>query len=431
MKILKNLAKSNIALIGRYLNYLIKTGFANAIPLLALPFVARMYESGDIGKYALFAAIVSVLSIASMLSFQNLVITSRSRRKAEFLYSSCFYLAAFTSIIFFLIYEFIPRDLFKYFLNENIELFGLFPITLVLISLNGLNYSWLVRLGLFDEIAKNKLILAFSTSVIQICFGILSLGVKGLVLANIIGLALSIYIVKNKVPKLKPVNTRFFAISAKIFSKNINIAKHVLPGSLIDNLAVRLPDFAIGGLFGAWWLGQYAMAQRLIAVPLAFLTNAVQDIFRHKIAATSNSKIAMKKVIRKYLSLTIPGALLIYVMIRFCSDQVVVRLLGENWLDASLLIPILGIIYLVQFVASPLSYTLIVTKKYYLSFVWQIFYLSISTFLLFAMPKIYKFKDIYSFVTIMTIGVSIMYIVYMVISIASVSGGNNKKMELI
>lgn len=430
MKIIKDLARSNIALVRRYFNYLLKTGIANAIPLLALPFVARMYESDDIGKYALFASIVSVLSIASMVSFQNLVITSRSKRMAELTYSACFYLAVLTSTIFFIIYKIIPKDLIKYFLVEKIHLFGLFSLTLVLISLNGLNYSWLVRQGFFDEIAKNKLILAFSTSFIQVCFGLLGLGVNGLIVANILGLALSILIVKSKVPKIKKINLRFIATSVRMFVKNKNIAKHVFPGSMIDNLAIRLPDFAIGGLFGAWWLGQYAMAQRLIAVPLAFLSNAVQDVFRHKISAASSSKVAMQSVIKKYLSITIPAAFLIYVIISLFSDEIVVRVLGEKWVSSSLLIPILAILYLMQFVASPLSYTLIVMKKYHLSFLWQIFYLLISALLLFFMPRIYDFSDFYSFMTIAAIGISLLYIVYMVISINSVSSANDKKMEL-
>lgn len=403
-----------------YYGYLLKTGSANLISLLALPFVARMYGAEDLGVYAVYSAFVVILSIISMLAYQNLVLTMPKEYEAKLLYTMCFYISLLTAFFFFTLYLIMPSAILNSTLGNKRTLFELLPITLILISLNTLNYTWLVRKRQFNVLANNKIILAFSTALIQILFGFMHLGYIGLMLANILGLVFSVFLVLNYVPKIRVLSKRKFDYGVAQVVKNRALAFNLLPGSLIDVLAIKLPDIAINMFFGAWWLGQYSMVQKIIAVPLAFLSSAVQDVFRQRIASAVGDMVRMQELVGKYLMLTIPLSMFIYGCLFFVVPKVLVILLGDAWTASATLLGVLGAVYCAQFISSPLSYILVVVKEYRKALAWQFAYLVSSVLVLFVPVFVFGQGDIHQYLMRYSLVMVAMYFIYMMLSVKSI-----------
>lgn len=136
------------------------------------------------------------------------------------------------------------------------------------------------------------------------------------------------------------------------------------PLGLMNTLSLYLPNFALAYHYSPAFVGLFAMAQRLIALPMLFVGKSVSDHYLGEFASTVRTDPASAAALyRRYLRrLSVVG--LSVIAIAALPDREVYRaLLGAEWGDVAPLVTCLSIGYAGQLVASPLAQTLVVLER--------------------------------------------------------------------
>ena len=336
------------------------------IPLMSAPIISRLYTQTDFGEYAIFYGVVAIITSVIHLSLQNGILLEETDEGAACLallsLSVCFVIAGSMAIAYLIT----PIEIFEHLFGIGfVGLLPFLPITLALTGAYTCLYTWWVRRNLFSELGFNQLVLAFSTAVVQVAIGLVGLDVIGFVYANIIGNILALMLlVRVFLRDMQSLDHNFGRVRALgAFQKHRNLVVFTTPSGLLNSGASYLPDFLLNALFGAALLGQYSLANRVVNMPLAFFSSAVQDIFRQQAAREYNLTGVCKETFNKFLIVMTMAALLILVPVVLALPLVFPVIFGEQWVEAGKLMQPLVVLIGLRFISSPLSYVWIIKGR--------------------------------------------------------------------
>lgn len=128
------------------------------------------------------------------------------------------------------------------------------------------------------------------------------------------------------------------------------------PAIFIGNLASQAPVFLLTALLGSGTAGYYAMIQRVMMAPVALVSGAVNKVYLQSVA----SKIAGRKRIFPYtksiiMKFTLPSLILAGVMVLAFSNELLRRLFGDQWGGVDTLAMVMIPAFCISFVAKSIS----------------------------------------------------------------------------
>ncbi|HJU84398.1 MAG TPA: lipopolysaccharide biosynthesis protein [Holophagaceae bacterium] len=143
--------------------------------------------------------------------------------------------------------------------------------------------------------------------------------------------------------------------------------------ALINAAGLYIPVILFTRSFDTRLAGQFSLAQRIIAIPIALIGQAVAQVYMAEGAALLRDRPAelhalLKRTIRKLLLLGAPPVLLLALMGPWGFRLV----FGPKWGEAGLYVRILCPMYLLQFVAFPVSQTLSILERQGLQIMWDV-----------------------------------------------------------
>jgi len=100
----------------------------------------------------------------------------------------------------------------------------------------------------------------------------------------------------------------------------------------------------------------------------------------------------------------------------FFSDLLFGLIFGEQWRQAGRYASILAPMFYMQFISSPLSYTLYIANRQFSDLVWQIILLGMTV------SVYYIGREVYQAVMMYSVGYSLLYAVYLMISYMAAKG---------
>jgi O-antigen/teichoic acid export membrane protein len=359
------------------------TGIAQLVPVVTAPILTRIYSGSDFGIYAIYYGLLSILVTLSTLRYESAIYLPSSNRKAINLLMLCMMITVLTSILFFVILFLAEPLVIKLLELEEIgKWVFVLPISLLLTgTYNSLNL-WFLRNSSYRFLSKNRVILAVSTAIIQITIGLSASDWKGLIIANVLGqtLALVLYIVEF----LSKYKRSFKFISFSNIKGDIKKYKkfpiYSMPSGLVNSISSQLPIFFINSLFGKEVLGFYNIGERFVGLPLSLLSNSIQEVFRQR-AATDYLKFnSAKQVFLKTFKTLAFLAFTGFVVILLFGPYAFSFVLGSEWVMSGELMQITCLLIMIRFVASPLSYTILIAGKHQYDLIWQIMLIGLTTF---------------------------------------------------
>ncbi|XKE94018.1 oligosaccharide flippase family protein [Metaplanococcus flavidus] len=311
---------------------------AQLITIIISPILTRIYTPDEFGEFAIFMAIISILTVIITLRFEIAVVSPREDNDAaNVLFLSIF----FTVVISFLI--FIVMIILNYFQilnfwssNATMYLF-LIPFSMLLLgTYNTLRY-WNIRKQNYLRTTRSQLGNSISTNISQIAIGFFAFLQSGLVWGKVIGLIVSGIIIFFQFLKEDYRVTRNY-ISIKSLKTNfVNYYQYPLynvPQALLSSLSINLIPILIGILYNSMILGVYALTIRVLFVPVGIVGNAFKDVFFQRATELNNKKIDLGSFYKKSIAILtlifIPFSLLFLVS----GPQIFSFIFGENWSGA-------------------------------------------------------------------------------------------------
>jgi O-antigen/teichoic acid export membrane protein len=369
-----------------------------SVYFLILPLLSRNASPEAFGYLGLFMSFTAPLSIFLTLKYEQAIPIIRRAKYSNLLAIHLIYLSIAICLMLFFVLAFFLKSEYFYFLFLCI--IGSFGLAFFQIKL-----QVSVRRGEFKKISIAKLIQ-------PICRGggalvlILYFFESNYHLLH--GYLAALFISSFFLGRLNFSFEKFKFLS--LCYRYIQFPKYSAPSALVDALVSYLPIIIIGYIFGKSEAGLYTMVNMIGAGPIGIITNSISALFIAKCAEKVRDKEDVISIfddyLKKQLKLSFP-LIVCFTLLAFFSAEI----LGENWGSLGSVLYIMMFMYVLQFIASPLTKVLIVIEKQKVQF-----YFTLSKLVLLILAILIGFSDFYFFIFILSFLMGIWYIAYIFIA---------------
>jgi O-antigen/teichoic acid export membrane protein len=136
-----------------------------------------------------------------------------------------------------------------------------------------------------------------------------------------------------------------------------------MPATFLVRFSARLPVLVLVSVFSPEIAGFYAMADRLVRMPLGGAGNAIRNVYLQRIAVIRNRGDSLRApLVKTTLGLLVLG-ILPFGFIWYFGAEFLIIILGEQWTDSGRYVQILAPWYFVSWVNVAAQPTLTVLRR--------------------------------------------------------------------
>lgn len=321
--------------------------FAQIIGIIAIPIITRIYNTEQYGSFAITLSIATIISSVSTLGFHLAILIPKENSTAKALAKISLISLILTSLPISLA-SLINPSLLIYFLGSNIDQNTIRVISIMVISqgLYSIASYWCIREKKFGAVATSKIFESISDRGIAIgaaAFGWAS--AISLSFARIFGVIISLVFLlfTIRTTRTEKNASDLSTSTTSIYSTFKDFKEYAIfntPSVLLINAMGQLPTIIIGYFYSPVAAGLYAIANRLVSIPVQALGSALSTTVTQHFASLiseGNVETAKKNAIemhsKLFAFLLIPFSLLCVI-----GGHVVELLLGPQWLLAGNLV---------------------------------------------------------------------------------------------
>ena len=344
---------------------------SNSMMVAVTPIIARFYNPADFGKFALLSSLLAVVNVFSSLRYHLAIPLSNNTRSVIILRNLSYtLLVVITTFVFLgsIIYVILTGKLYVIFLS-----FGAFTM-----GSNAIENNTFIYLKKFKTISWSKIVQVIVLTISQLSFSIFK--EVGLIIGYILG-QLSAVVFQRKFVQLNPetiIRKSELKSMAKLHS---DFPRYSVPDGLLNKIGVHMPIFILTWASGSSIAGLFAMADRLIQVPVSFLGSSIGQVFysrAEELSRPDKARTMTFEVITNLFCLALPISVACY----YYLPGLLVIALSDAWrgvgVYAQALLPWLTMV----FVVSPITGIFMVLGKQKVLFSFQIIMLILRLFAL-------------------------------------------------
>lgn len=327
------------------------SGFGYALALLLSPALTRLYSPSEFGTFAVFGAIVAILSIFFTLSFELAVLGSRTRTDAlrfvSVAVSSILIIcSAATLLLLILMAIDVTLPLAWWAILAAL-------ISCLFASLTQIGINWAIRNDRSGVAARATFTSLVGRSSLQVVFGFGLGGIAGLVIGELLGrfaawLVADRGVLRSGLRRLRGHR----ALLRGDFQSEREYALFVTPGVALDTSLVWLPAPLFAFFFDPVAGGFVALVQRLGSAPLTIANQSLGQLFHRRagqVAMTQKGRLL--KFLAGTVALTLPIAVAVGLMLLWSGQPIAAFVLGTEWGAAGFVALAYLPLYYVQFLS--------------------------------------------------------------------------------
>jgi O-antigen/teichoic acid export membrane protein len=328
---------------------------AQAVMMLAAPILTRLYSPADFGLLAVFVALLSAVSVVASLRYELAIpLPVDESEAAALLVLSLMTTVAVSGIstIPILVY----RDALAQLLNTPAlaDHLYLVPLGALLIGVyNVLNY-WAVRMRAFTPIAKTKVGQSIACAAIQV--GGAPFGPVALLLGQVTGhaagsLSLGLRVLRHRWIAVRRV-TRADLVQVACRYKKFPLFSTW--SALFNTAGGQMPPILFAALFNPAVAGIYALANRVLAMPMQLLGQAIGTVFLSGAAQARREGrlgLTIARIHNRLAHIGMPPMLVLLL----AGPEIFKHVFGAEWRQAGVFAQWLAPWLYLGFITSPLS----------------------------------------------------------------------------
>jgi O-antigen/teichoic acid export membrane protein len=386
---------------------------AQLIPLLASLIIARVYAPAEFGLFSAWLGLVSMAAVLVTGRFEMALAVEPDGAPRRFAMQATLFTILAVCGIFCVIaigvFQLWPA-LFRGLTSGLVWMF--IPATL-LVSVVQTWQSWAAAEGAYRYLSWIRIVQALGVTAIQITAGYFQPDAFGLasgyVLGVLIGVCVAVFLMPVEAPSLQ--NLSGFVIKVKVFwRRHHRFPLFALPADGINAAAAQLPLFLIANKYGLESSGIFALTVRVLGAPVGFLGAAVLDVFKRSAAVSYREHGHCRDDYDRTFRILAGCGVVLALSVMLVAEPLFVLAFGETWGKAGIIAIWLMPMFVMRFVASPLSYVFYIAGKQKIDLMWQIALLTM-TLTVFLVPD-----DFESSIKAYAAGYALLYISYLVLS---------------
>lgn len=403
------------------------TVLSQLLPLFFAPVLSRIYLPSDYGLLGLYMSITGIISMMSTLQYANAIVIAKNDEEIKGIIKlSLQILLAFTLISFLVVLIF-QGIIANYFKSPALSFWlWLAPISILMGGLSTVFSNYAIRHQHYTLLASNRVLSSVASSLCSLIIGFLTHNVVGLFAGYILGQSISgIFLAISSLRKSKESWSSFFHTgSNSVWKEYINFPKYSLPADFINNFTNQLPVFMLNGYGTIAAVGAYNMSNRLLGLPIGFLSNSVGEVFRQRAAQDFNNLGNCKDIFVKSLKTLSLLSIVPFGVIIFLGEDIFALVLGEKWREAGSYAQIMGVMFFFKFTVSPLTYVYYIANKQKEDFFLHLLFLIVA-YLAFYLGYQLFHSTLYS-LAIFSVLYSLIYCIYLIRSYHFSKGNGSK-----
>jgi O-antigen/teichoic acid export membrane protein len=341
------------------------TVVAQAIMVLALPILTRLYSPHDFNLLAVFTSTLGLLSVASCLRFNVALSLPRDDRTAMDLLGVALISGIFFAVLTAIPAFFAPRWFAGLLGQSGLKSFlWLLPIAVLFSAAYEALQFWASRKKRFVAITQTRMTRAIGGVGAQLVFGVAGQGPFGLLLGQtllsglgFLGLARSVLTEDRKAL----IETRFEGLkgAARAYRR---FPLYSVPEALFNTAGLELSILVIAAMAVGPEAGFLMLAMRVIGIPMNFIGASVAQVCISE--APSKHDAGELGVFTKQMMITLfkVGAVPM-LAVGTASPFLFPLIFGEEWARAGVILAWLTPMFILNFVVSPVSIVVHVTNK--------------------------------------------------------------------
>lgn len=368
------------------------TAFAQALGVVVLPIITRLYSPKDFALFAVYASILSILAVAICLRFEIAIPLPEKDEDALSLVIIALLSNVGLTLLIALSILLFQDSILDIIQQPHLAPFIWFiPIGTFFAGLyNALQY-WTTRKKQFSTIAKTKMTQSIASSSIQIGGGVFGFGTFGLILGHVINSSTGI--IKLFMSFRKETKALFNTISILQLKKNWKkydkFPKYSTFESLANVGAMQLPVIIIAAVALGPEAGYLMLAMKVMAIPMSLIGGAMAQVYLAHAPEYYN-----KGSLREYTIQTIKQiakiAVIPIISIGLVAPFIFPLVFGESWAKAGYMVLWMIPWFVMQVLSSPVSMSLHITGNQRVALILQIAGLIIRVGLLFLISIFYS-----------------------------------------
>ena len=339
-----------------------------AIVLLALPIVTRLYDPQAFGLLGLFTATLMVSMVLACLRFELAVPLPRRDRTAANIVALCLLVLGLTTASFAALTAAIgPALAASANVPELAPYLWLFPLGFFVIGGYQVFNQWAVRKGRFGRIAATRITQGAGSVAVQIGLGLMHAGPVGLLLGNVVGqgaglTALARGAWRDGRDGFRRVSLRAMRVVAARYRRFPLFS--TVSGLLNAAGQTHLPNILFTMLYGLAFGGGLLLAQRAIALPMTMIGTAISQAWVNRLVTTRDDpSVDMAESLRTILLRLAVVSAVGFGTVALVAPSVFPIVFGAEWRQAGEIVRVLSLMYMAQFCVSPLAQTLNVLER--------------------------------------------------------------------
>lgn len=352
--------------------------------LLATLFLARLYRPDAFAIFAIFSSIVAVLTPFISGSLEGRIAYEPSLSKVERIKAAALMYAQFAGFFLLAFGVVILHPAFEKLVNtcckSDPRLFLLAVLVSISIALRTIAESVLLRQGKLLNMNVAVVMPIVMTPIISVVAWFFDFKTEGLVIAFSLASIVSAVFVFKFFVLFEPVLSSNLTQNFLVLRANISYPLLLGTSSVLDAITASLPVLIGTTVLASSVIGNFGLAQKLLILPMAILTNTLGKTYANRLSFHSGNKNfhLLRYNVRLLLLFFLIGCFamlfLLFVIIPFLSI-----VLPERWSDSFLIFKLLAPALIVKLVASSLGGSLLASNSKNLLVFWKVIAL-ISTY---------------------------------------------------
>lgn len=342
------------------------TVLGQGLIVLSSPFLTRLYTPEDFGVLAVYSSLLAFVVVGSWRYHLAIPLAEDDVSAANILTLSCMALLITTSLVALGVWL-LGNSLATWTNTPNLQTYlWLLPPGYLMAGMHEILKYWAIRQKAYTTLAHTKFSQGLGQVITQLLLGIANLKPIGLLIGDVVGRAsgstrIALLAWKKNHRALQKISVKGVSDLAWRY-RRFPLFSGV--SSILNIGGLQVPAILIAAFYGTQTAGWFALGQRVISIPMAFIGVAISQVYLSEAAELAQAQPGelqrfFFKIERKLLMISVLPALVLGLGAPWLFSVA----FGNEWLEAGKYVQVLSLMFLVQFIVTPVSQTLNVLER--------------------------------------------------------------------
>ncbi|GAA0367789.1 oligosaccharide flippase family protein [Bacillus horti] len=313
---------------------------AQLLTFLMAPILSRLFAPEAFGIFALYTSLTTILSVIVTWKYELAIVLPKSERQAANLYSLSVFITVMMSVGTLVVLFLFGETLASIFRAPELkQLIYLLPISLLALGVYQSSNFWSTRKKAYNRISISQIIRSGGVNATQVGSGLIQPGAYGLIGGQIVGqmlaaVVLSYQVLREDWAKLKSQVTKKEMLEGLREYKDFPL--YSSSQAFVNAISQNMMPFLLTYFFQATIVGYYALALRLIQMPLDLLGNAVKQVFYQRASEMLNQSLSISRFYLRSTAALAGIAFLPALVLILYAPELFKWILGTEWTEAGI-----------------------------------------------------------------------------------------------